>query len=100
MTIGKAQQFEHVRLSRDHWANATPIRAIVHREFEDAGLPYYHPHSLRHTLAQMGERLCQTAEQFKAWSQNLGHEGVLTTLFSYGAVSETRQREIIQSLSG
>ena len=99
-TIGKTRQFEHVHLSRDHWANATPIRAIFRRAFEDAGLPYYHPHSLSHTLAQMGERLCQTAEQFKAWSQNLGHEGVLTTLFSYGAVSETRQREIIQSLSG
>ena len=52
-------------------------------------------HSLRHTLAQVGERLCQTPEQFKAWSQNLGHEGVLTTLFAYGTVPEGRQREIM-----
>jgi hypothetical protein len=46
-------------------------------------------------LAQVGERLCQTPEQFKAWSQNLGHEGVLTTLFAYGTVSEGRQRDIM-----
>lgn len=97
-TVGKNQQFEHVQLSREHWSNATPIRAIFRQAFEAAGLPYYHPHSLRHTLAQMGERLCQTPEQFKAWSQNLGHEGVLTTLYSYGTVSDARQREIISRL--
>jgi hypothetical protein len=43
----------------------------------------------------MGEQLCRTPEQFKAWSQNLGHEGVLTTLFAYGTVPVGRQREII-----
>lgn len=94
-TIGMARQFEHVQLSREHWANATPIRDIFRRSFEAAGLPYYHPHSLRHTLAQIGERICQTPEQFKAWSQNLGHEGVLTTLFAYGTVPEGRQHEIM-----
>jgi hypothetical protein len=45
----------------------------------------------------LGERLCQNPEQFKAWSQNLGHEGVLTTLFAYGTVPEGRQREIMTS---
>jgi integrase len=94
-TIGQTREFEHFQLSREHWSNATPIRYIFRQAFEAAGLPYYHPHSLRHTLAQVGERLCQTPEQFKAWSQNLGHEGVLTTLFAYGTVPEGRQREIM-----
>jgi integrase len=97
-SLGESKQFEHTRLSREHWSNATPIRAIFKQAFADAGLPYYHPHSLRHTLAQMGEKLCQTPEQFKAWSQNLGHEGVLTTLFAYGTVPDGRQREIISTL--
>jgi integrase len=96
-TIGTDRQFEHVQLAREHWSNATPIRGIFRQAFEAAGLPYYHPHSLRHTLAQVGERLCQTPEQFKAWSQNLGHEGVLTTLLAYGTVPAGRQREIIAS---
>ena len=31
--------------------------------------------------------------------QNLGHEGVLTTFYSYGAVGHRRQGEIIQGLA-
>ena len=64
-----------------------------------AGLPYFNPHSLRNTLVCLGETICQTPEQFKAWSQNLGHEGVLTTFYSYGEVGNRRQGEIIQGLA-
>lgn len=98
-TVGKGQQFEHVSLAREHWANATPIRAIFKAAFEAAGLPYYNPHSIRHMLAQMAGRMCVSAEQFKAWSQNLGHEDVLTTFHSYGTVSQGRQREIIHAFA-
>jgi hypothetical protein len=56
------------------------------------------PHSLRKTLAQLGERLCRTQEEFKAWSQNLGHEQVLTTFSSYGQVAADRQAELIRRL--
>ena len=99
MTIGKNRQFQHIELARDHWANATPIRKVFRDAFEMAGLPYYNPHSLRHTLVRLGERVCQTPEQFKAWSQNLGHEGVLTTFYSYGGVPEGRQVDVIRELS-
>ena len=44
-------------------------------------------------------RLCPNPEDFKAWSQNLGHESVLTTLLSYGAVAPRRQGQIIQTLA-
>ena len=37
-------------------------------------------------------------EDFKAWSQNLGHEKVLTTFISYGSVGTRRQGEIIRDL--
>jgi len=39
-----------------------------------------------------------TPEQFKAWSQNLGHEKILTTFLSYGEVACQRQGDIILSL--
>jgi hypothetical protein len=35
-------------------------------------------------------------ETLKAWSQNLGHQGLLTTLTSYGAVTSPRQAELIR----
>ncbi|MFN5702503.1 MAG: site-specific integrase, partial [Gammaproteobacteria bacterium] len=38
-------------------------------------------------------------EEFKAWSQNLGHEQVLTTFTSYGNVDLRRQGDIIKNLS-
>ncbi len=42
--------------------------------------------------------MCETPEAFKAWSQNLGHENVLTTFASYGQVATPRQAELIREL--
>jgi integrase len=97
--VGANRQFEASGLDRKHWSSAAPIRKIFRDAFAGAGLPYFNPHSFRRTLAQLGERLCRTPEQFKAWSQNLGHEKVLTTFSSYGEVARERQREIIGELS-
>jgi integrase/recombinase XerC len=93
-----SRQFEAAGLERKHWSSAAPIRVIFRNAFASAGLPYFNPHSFRKTLVALGEVLCQTPEQFKAWSQNLGHEGVLTTFYSYGEVGNRRQGEIIKSL--
>lgn len=98
IAIGPTRHFEAAGLARKHWSNAGPIRNIFKVAFMAAGLPYFHPHSFRHTLVRLGETLCQTPEAFKAWSQNLGHEGVLTTFTSYGSVDPRRQGEIIRSL--
>lgn len=94
----ESQRFEVVGVKRKHWSNASPIRTIFRQAFEGAGLPYFHPHSLRKTLARLGEQTCRTPEEFKAWSQNLGHEQVLTTFTSYGAVRTDRQGELIRGL--
>jgi integrase len=95
---GTGLKFEAAGLSRRHWSNAGPIRAIFRDAFTLAGLTYFNPHSFRKTLAQLGERMCRTPEELKAWSQNLGHEDVLTTLRSYGEVPSSRQAEIIRNL--
>jgi hypothetical protein len=50
-------------------------------------------------LARLGQGLCRTPEEFQAWSQNLGHEQVLTTFVSYGEVAASRQAAIIRGLS-
>ena len=76
IVLGSTRQFEAAGLERKHWSTASPIRTIFREAFERAGLPYFHPHSLRKTLARLGEQVCQSPEDFKAWSQNLGHEQV------------------------
>lgn len=98
-TISAAKRFEHATLGREHWANATPIRSIFRAAFEAAGLPYFNPHSLRNTLVRLGQQRCQSPEQLKAWSQNLGHDEVMTTLYSYGAVPDIRQGEIFKAMA-
>src|SRR5262249_13671009 len=98
IVVGESKRFETAGLERKCWSNATPIRKIFRQAFEAVGLPYFNPHSFRKTLARLGEQLCATPEEFKAWSQNLGHEKVLTTLTSYGQVDRTRQEDIIRKL--
>ncbi len=85
-------------LDRKHWSSAGPIRTIFKDAFAAAGLPYFNPHSFRKTLALLGGQICKSPEEYKAWSQNLGHENVLTTFWSYGDVARHRQTEIIRAL--
>lgn len=96
---GASRQFEVAGLDRKCWSNATPIRTIFREAFSAAGLPYFNPHSFRNTLVRLGQEKCKTPEEFKSWSQNLGHEKVLTTFLSYGAVASHRQGEIMRELA-
>lgn len=96
--IGPTGGFVAAGLERAHWSNASAIRRIFRQAFEHAGLPYFHPHAIRKTLTQLGEQVCTTPEEFKAWSQNLGHEQVSTTFTSYGKVAGHRQAELIRNL--
>jgi integrase len=98
VTLGKNRQFEVSGLDRRHWGSASPIRTIFREAFTKAGLPYFNPHSFRHTLVRLGQEVCQSPEEFKAWSQNLGHEKALTTFLSYGEVAQDRQGQIIRNL--
>lgn len=98
MAVGVDGGFVVAGLDRKPWSTAEPIRRIFREAFAAAGLPYFNPHSFRDMLALLGERICTTPEEFKAWSQNLGHEHVLTTLTSYGTVPSARQAELIRGL--
>lgn len=97
--LGASRHFEAVGLERAHWSSAARIRTIFREAFTSAGLPYFNPHSFRNTLVRLGQVVCQTPEAFKSWSQNLGHDKVLTTFLSYGQVEIARQGEIIRGLA-
>ncbi len=86
------------RLKKECWANADPIRKVFKAACVAAGLPDFKPHSFRHALAQLGSHLCTTPAEYKAWSQNLGHDGALVTLTSYGTLPGYTQRELIAGI--
>jgi integrase len=96
--LGPDRAFRAAGLLRKAWSNADAIRRIFKEACASAGLPYFNPHSFRHALVALGQERCRTPEEFKAWSQNLGHEGVLTTFTNYGEVGPQRQADIIRAL--
>lgn len=91
--------FEVAGLSRLPFASTGPLNEIVKEAFAAVQLPRYTPHSFRHMLALHGDKLCNTRETFKAWSQNMGHTNPLTTVSSYMPVSADAQRDIILGLA-
>jgi len=95
---GEHKTFTAQGLTREHWANAAPVRQIFRKAFARVELPYVKPHSIRDTLTQLAYKLQLNLEAMKAWSQNMGHDSMMTTLCSYGPVSPERQAEIIGAL--
>lgn len=92
------QVFAADGLSRKPWADAAQVRKIYSAAFARIGLEFTRPHAVRDTLTQYGFALKLHPEELKAWSQNTGHESVLTTLTSYGQVTRERQGELIAKL--
>jgi integrase len=95
---GANRRFAAVGLERKHWRDAGAIRRIFKLAFERVGLPNYNPHGFRHTLAVLGEKICRTPEEWKAYSQNFGRSSPMTTFNSYGPVTPHRQAEILNAL--
>jgi integrase len=97
MTLDSDNCFIANGLLREFWTSATPVRDIFKAAFQNVGLPYYSPHTFRHMLVQVAYQRELTHAQLKAWSQNLGHEGLLTTLTSYGTLPKEEQKRLIES---
>lgn len=92
-------RFTPVGLHRTPYADASRVRASVKAAFETVDLPKFAPHSFRRTLVALANEYCKTPEQFKAWSRNLGHDDIATTLYAYCPVSTGRQRELIKRMT-
>ncbi|WP_420723942.1 site-specific integrase [Hwanghaeella sp. LZ110] len=84
-------------LSRAHWANAQPVREIFKAAFHRVDLPYYHPHIFRKTIVAWAQENCSQRE-FKAISQNLGHDHAMTTYNAYGGLSVDEQFRVIENI--
>lgn len=82
------------------WSNAGSARKIFEKRFTGAGIPYYHPHTLRHLIVKEFIKTRLTEEEKKAISQNLGHSDVQTTFgtYGYGQITEDRQADLVKSI--
>lgn len=87
-----------IGLDPEPYANAQIVAKVIGSAFREAVLHQFNPHSIRTTLAMLGDRLCPSMEARKAWSQNLGHESLATTVSAYTPVGRERQGELIRGL--
>lgn len=85
-------------MTKEHYRSTTPIRQVFKEAFIKAGVPYHSPHTFRHTLVAFGEEICRNPEEFKAWSQNLGHTHVSTTFTSYGKLEVYKQGMVMKKI--
>lgn len=89
--------FKVVGLNRQTYQNANAIRAAIKEAFTRADLPPFTPHAFRKTLVKWADTTYPTREAFKAFSQNIGHSSVITTVSAYCSVSVERQAELIKN---
>jgi integrase len=89
--------FKVVGLRRETYQNANAIRTVIKDAFTRAELPSFTPHAFRKTLVKWADTAYPTREAFKAFSQNIGHSSVITTVSAYCPVSTERQGELIKT---
>ena len=98
LALDERGAFTPAGLSAEGWSGTGPVRQVFERAFAHAGQPYVNPHSFRDMLVHLGMSLNLTVEELKAWSQNLGHKDMMTTLTSYGQIPAHRQGELIRMI--
>lgn len=84
--------------SRMPYASGAKLNQIIRNAFAMVQMPEYTPHSFRKTLATFGDEMCNSMQHMKAWSMNLGHEHIATTVDSYIPVSRDRQKGVMEEL--
>ena len=92
-------QFVFEKLSRETYSSAAKFISIIRNAFAVVQLPEYTPHSFRKTLGHLMNERCKTLEEQKAWSMNLGHENLATTVSAYMPISPQRQAELINRMT-
>ncbi|MBI2791256.1 MAG: tyrosine-type recombinase/integrase [Gammaproteobacteria bacterium] len=85
-------------LTRERIKSQSVIRDIFKTAFMSNGLPYYKPHSFRHSLARAIKKAPNAVELSIALAENMGHKGGLSTLHaSYGGDYEQQQSAILKA---
>ncbi len=97
--IADSYSFTADRIDNKPWKGTGGMREIFKKRFKAAGLEYFTPHSFRHTATKTALDLCETPAEFKAVSQNLGHENMATTMFDYASLPDDEVEKKVRSIT-
>jgi len=98
ITSNEFLQFEKDGFKKEFLKQAKVVRDELSKQFENANLDYYTPHTIRNSLTDLFFSCDLTMEQLKAVSQNLSHKSLLTTVGSYYNLSEQKKSQTIEEL--
>ena len=96
--LSDSHSFTADNISNEFWKSTGGIRAVFKKRFEAAGLEYFSPHAFRHSATKIALELCKTPAEFKAVSQNLGHENMATTMFDYASLPDEEVEKKVKSI--
>lgn len=88
---------ESVDLSHEA-LTASGIRRIIKRRCQEAGLPYFHPHALRHGCVYEARLRGKNVQDTQAISQNIGHESMNLIIDTYAQIPESILSQCIKNL--
>lgn len=91
-------RFTPIGLTKARWATAQPVRDIFKRAFMAQGFTYRSPHRIRNTMMAFAYDLGLNGKELKAWSQNLGHEKLETSVNCYGNLGHDEQRRTMLAI--
>ena len=80
------------------WRTAGPVRRIPKEACQRAAVRYFVPHAIRNVLARLAVQRCHTIKDLLAWSQNLGHNSMMTTLIVYAELDPDQVADILERM--
>jgi len=88
-----------MQLSNKYMQSQTQIRDIFKKAFIDNGLPYYKPHSFRHSVTRLVRIGEEATDTMIVLSENAGQKsGYSVMINSYGGDSLQRRAKIIKNI--
>ncbi len=86
-------------LTKDYIKSDSQIRDIVKASFINNGLPYYKPHSFRHSIARKIANMENSTQLLIALAENFGHKnGMAEIIRTYGGNYLQKQAEIVKNI--
>jgi len=92
------EPFNYSEIEPEFWQSESSCRKMMQKSAITAELPYFHPHLYRHAAILRAVNMASGAPELKAVSKNFSHKDVLTTLLTYGNISNREQLQVLSDM--
>ena len=90
--------FVNNKISNKFIQSSSQVSHILKKRCSETGEKYYSAHTIRHLHVHIAEKAINNLHQLKAFSQNVGHKDIATTLSAYAYLPALQQIEILKNM--